>query len=61
MQLNFEAWIQIPKGVEPGCERRTKSNILRHFLGILNNLKEVKITLDVKTRKIYEIDILHTH
>ena len=55
------AYHQIPKDVKPMCKIRLKSIILWHFLGISENLEEVKVTLDVDTIKMYELNILPTH
>ena len=60
-QLTSEAWSQIPNDVKTRCERRPKSTIPEHVLGFLKSLKEVKVTLDVKTRNIYELNLLPTH
>ena len=56
-KLNMESCNQISKGVTSGCERRPKSTILEHFWGILKSLKEVKVTIDVETKKIFELNI----
>ena len=45
----------------PRCKGRPKSTIMKQFLGILENLEETKVTLDIETRKNYELGNLPTH
>ena len=59
--LNSEAWVQIPNGVDLRCERRSKCTILELFLRILKSLMEVKLTIYIETKKIFELNILPTH
>ena len=41
--------------------KKAKNTIPEHVYGILKSLKEVKVTLDVETNKISELNILPTH
>ena len=51
----------IPKVVKLSCKIRPKITLMWHLLGILKNMVELKATLHVERRKIYELEILPTH